>query len=98
VKDAEVIVNFFQKRHMPLAIIRKYKTKHSLLKPLRTQFASYFIIIDRLMEVKTVIRQSVVDPQWVVYMNTLNDNGKGKFCTMSRAMYSIVVDEHSWNC
>jgi hypothetical protein len=97
VKDAEVVVNFFQKRHMPLAIFRKYETKHSLLKPLKTRFASYFIMIDRLLEVMSAVKQSVVDPQWVAYVNTLNDNGKVKSRTKSRTVYNIVVSEHSWN-
>ena len=63
VKAAEAVVKFFKKRHMPLAIFRKYKTRLSLLKPLETRFASYFIMIDRLLEVKDALKQSVVDPQ-----------------------------------
>jgi len=82
---------------MPLVIFRKYETKHSLLKLLRTRFTSYFIMIDRLLEVKITIKQSVVDPQWVVYVNMLNDDNKDKSRTMSRVVYNIVVVEYSWN-
>ena len=78
VKAAEVIVKFFRKRHMPFAIFRKYETRFSLLKPLETRFASYFIMIDRLLEVKDALKQSVVDSQWMAYVNTLDDRDKGK--------------------
>ena len=62
VKKAQTVVNFFKKRHMPLAIFQKYEAKYSLLKPVETRFASVFIMIDRLLEVKRALQQSVVDP------------------------------------
>lgn len=97
VKKAVVIVNFFRRRHMPLAIFRKYETKYTLLKPVATRFASHFIMIDRLLEVKGALQQSVVDPQWVAYVNTLDDNNKAKARTTSRRVAEDILNDHIWN-
>jgi len=61
---------------MPLSIFCKYEMQYSLLMPRKTRFAFTFIMIDRLLKVKRGLQQSVVDPQWMEYVQTFLENLK----------------------
>ena len=69
VEKAKLLVKFVKKRHMPLAVFRKHEAKFSLLMLGQTRFASHFIMIDRLLNVKEALEQTVVDPQWTAYIS-----------------------------
>jgi len=61
-----------------------------------TKFASTFIMIDHLFKVKRDLQQSVVDPQWVEYVQTLKDNPKKKVHarTLSRSVKTNMLSSH----
>jgi hypothetical protein len=65
VKKSRTIIKVIKRRHMPLAIIRRHKEKFSLLMSGKTKFGLNFIMVDWLLQVRTSLEQSVVDPQWV---------------------------------
>jgi hypothetical protein len=62
VKKSRTIIKFIKRRHMPLAVFHEYKEKLSLLMSWKTRFGSNFIMVDWLLQIKTALEQSVVDP------------------------------------
>jgi hypothetical protein len=71
VKKSRTIIKFIKRRHMPLAIFRKHEEKLSLVMSVKTRFGSNFLMVDRLLQVRTALEQSVVDPQWTgMYPNS----------------------------
>jgi hypothetical protein len=62
VKKSRTIIKFIKRRHMPLAIFCKHEEKLSLVMSGKTRFGSNFLMVDRLLQVRTALEQSVVDP------------------------------------
>ena len=96
VEKAKLLVKFVKKRHMPLAVFRKHEAKFSLLMPRQTRFASHFIMIDRLLNVKEALEQTVVDPQWTAYISKRSCDGRDKAQT-ARTIKTVVLNEHFWD-
>jgi hypothetical protein len=42
-----------------------------MLNPIETPFATNFLIIERLFELKPTIEQTITDPDWTTFVNTL---------------------------
>eukprot|EP00898_Chlorokybus_atmophyticus_P008456 jgi/Chlat1/8611/Chrsp86S08005 len=63
IKKGKFFVNFISNHHKSLAIFRS-KTTTTLLKPGETRFASAFIMLQRLLEVKADLAKTVVDDAW----------------------------------
>jgi hypothetical protein len=40
----------------------------------KTRFGSNFLMVDRSLQVRTSLEQSVVDPQWTGYVSKLRDS------------------------
>ena len=97
VEKAKLLVKFVKKRHMPLTVFRKYEAKFSLLMPEVTRFASHFIMIDRLLNVKEELEQTVVDPQWTAYISKRSCDGRDKAQT-ARTIKTVVLNKHFWDC
>ena len=96
VEKAKLLVKFVKKRHMPLAVFLKHEAKFSLLMPGQTRFASHFIMIDRLLNVKEALEQTVVDPQWTAYISKRSRDGRDKART-ARTIKIVVLNEHFWD-
>ena len=96
VEKAKLLVKFVKKRHMPLAVFRKHEAKFSLLMLGQTIFASHFIMIDRLLNVKEALEQTVVDPQWTAYISKRSRDGRDKART-ARTIETVVLNEHFWD-
>jgi hypothetical protein len=77
VEDAQKIVRFIRARHIPLALFRKHATIHtqglSLLSPNVTRFATNFLMVTRVLNVKEVLKQTVTDVEWDTYVRTLSN-------------------------
>jgi hypothetical protein len=71
VKKSRTIIKFIKRRHMPLAIFRKHEEKLSLVMSGKTRFGLNFLMVDRLLQVRIALEQSVVDPQWIGYVSKL---------------------------
>ena len=93
VEKAKLLVKFVKKRHMPLAVFRKHEAKFSLLMPGQIRFASHFIMIDRFLNVKEALEQTVVDPQWTAYISKRLRDGRDKART-ARTIKTVVLNEH----
>jgi hypothetical protein len=96
VKKSRTIVKFIKRRHMPLAFFRKHKEKLSLLMSGKTKFGSNFIMVDRLLQVRTALEQSVVDQQEVGYMSKLRDSRTVRARTILKKVKEYVLNEHFW--
>jgi hypothetical protein len=55
VKKSRTVLKFKKRRYMPLSIFRKYEEKLNLLMPGKTRFELNFIMVDRLLQVKTTL-------------------------------------------
>jgi hypothetical protein len=77
VEDAQKIIRFIRARHVPLALFRKHATIHakglSLLSPSATRFATNFLMVARVLDVKEALKQTVTDVEWDTYVRTLSD-------------------------
>jgi hypothetical protein len=79
---------------MPLTISRKHEEKLSLLMLRKTRFGWNFIMMNWLLQVKTTLQQSVVDPQLVTYVTGLRDTCTVMASTIFRKVKEIVLYEH----
>jgi hypothetical protein len=62
VKKSRTIIKFIKRRYMQLAVFHKHEEKLSLVMSVKTRFGSNFLMVDRLLQVRTALEQSVVDP------------------------------------
>jgi hypothetical protein len=79
-----------------LAVFRKHEEKLSLLMSGKTRFGSNFLMVDWLLQVRTALEQSVVDPEWVGYMSKLRDSLTVRARTISKKVKEYVLNEHFW--
>ena len=94
VKKSRKIIKFIKRRHMLLAIFRKHEEKLSLVMSVKTRFGLNFLIVDWLFQVRTVLEQSVVDPQWTGYVSKLQDSCTKKACSISKKVKEYVLNEY----
>ena len=94
VTKGRIVVKFFKKRHLPLAIFWKYETKYSLLMPGETRFASNYLMIARLIKVKEKLQQTVTDPQWGEHVRKLGRNSSSR--KEFRAVRETILDDQFW--
>ena len=85
--DACHISNFVQKHTNALTIYKEY-THLSLLKVVNTLFASSFIMLKRLREVKSTLRAMVISKLWSFWRKSNQ--------TSSKKVKDIVLDDCCW--
>jgi hypothetical protein len=96
VKKSRTIIKFIKRRHMPLAVFHKHEEKLSLVMFGKTKFGLNFLMVDRLLQVRTALEQSVVDPQWTGYVSKLRDSRTVRARTTSKKVKEYVLNEHFW--
>jgi hypothetical protein len=69
IKEAKSLVHFLTNHHKSLAIFRTH-SELELLKPAETRFATAFMLMDRLVEVKQALEESVVDREWRAWVES----------------------------
>jgi hypothetical protein len=74
VKNVKNVVSFIQQHHVPLAIFCCYETNLMLLNPIQTWFAINFLMVERLFKLKPPISQTIVDLNWITFVNSLCGN------------------------
>ena len=87
IEDARHIRNFVQNHTNALTIYKKY-TQLSLLKVVDTRFASSFIMLKRLREVKAALRSMVISEFWSFWRKT--DQAS------SKKVKDTVLDDAWW--
>jgi hypothetical protein len=77
VEDVHKIAKFIRARHVLLALFCKHAAIHaqglSLLSPGATWFATNFLMVARVLDVKEALKQTVTDVEWDTYVRTLSN-------------------------
>jgi hypothetical protein len=77
VEDAQKIVRFIRAHHVLLALFCKHVAIHakglSLLSPGATRFATNFLMVARVLDMKEALKQTVTNVEWDTYVRTLSD-------------------------
>ena len=87
IEKGRKIQMFICNHHHTQAIYRKF-AKVELLKPADTRFASYFILLDRLCEVKGALCSTVVSEAWTTWRQSTSDTAV--------EVRGMILDEHFW--
>jgi hypothetical protein len=99
VEDAQKIVKFRRAHHVSLALFRKHVTIHvqglSLLSPGATRFASNFLMVARVLDVKEALKQTITDLEWDTYVRTLSDTQRKHVRTQARELRKLVLSDDS---
>jgi hypothetical protein len=65
IEDAHNMVKFIRARHVPLALFSKHVAIHAyglnLLSPGATRFATKFLMVAKVLDMKEVLKQTVTD-------------------------------------
>jgi hypothetical protein len=99
VEDAQKIVRFIKARHVPLALFHKHTTIHakgfSLLSPGATRFATNFLMVARVLDVKEALKQTVTDVEWDTYIRTLSNMQRKLVRTQARELRRLILGDES---
>jgi hypothetical protein len=70
-ENGKFVISFIQQHHDPLTIFCHYETNSMLLKPTKMQLSTDFLIVERLFKLKLAIEQTIADPNWTIFVNTM---------------------------
>jgi hypothetical protein len=97
VEDAQKIVWFIRARHVPLALFRKHAAIHakglSLLSPGAIRFATNFLMVSKVFDVKEALKQTVTDVEWDTYVRTLSNTQRKPIWTQPRKLRRLIGDD-----
>ena len=72
VKKAQLIYVFIKNHHASQAIFRRLSLNLSMNVPIETRFATNFIMIDYLVQVRNALERMIVDDEWYTFMEVLS--------------------------
>ena len=75
VTTARNVQMFICNHHTSLAMYRSHSRKE-FLKPTKTRYASYFLLLERMLEVQPALQAMVVTPEWSRWAESKTDEGK----------------------
>jgi hypothetical protein len=84
---------------VPLALFRKHAAIHaqglSLLSPGAIRFATNFLMVARVLDVKEALKQTVTDIEWDTYVRTLSDTQRKPVRTQARDVRRLILGNDS---
>jgi hypothetical protein len=99
VEDAQKIVRFIRACHISLALFHKHETIHakrlSLLSPGATRFATNFLMVARVLDMKETLKQTVTDVEWDTYVRTLSDTQRKPIRTQAQELRRLILGDDS---
>jgi hypothetical protein len=99
IEDAQKIVRFIKARHVLLAFFCKHATIHakglSLLSPGATRFATNFLMVARVLDVKEALKQTVTVVEWDTYVRTLSDTQRKPIWKQARELRRLILGDDS---
>jgi hypothetical protein len=99
VEDAQKIVRFIKARHVPLALFHKHAAIHakglSLLSPGATRFATNFLMVARVLDMKEALKQTVTDVEWDTYVRTFSDTQRKPVRMQARELRRLILGDDS---
>ena len=96
IKKARVICVFIKNHHASQAIFRRLSPNLSIRLPIETRFATNFIMIERLIQVRNALERMVVDADWY----TLLGNMRRRSATTYMKCFSMrrfIRSDGFWN-
>ena len=85
--EARDVQMFICNHHTSLALFRTF-SKKEFLKPVDTRYASYFILLERMLEVQEALQYMVVNAEW----NRWHESSKPN----ERLVRRKILDENWW--
>ena len=73
--DAREVQMFICNHHASLAIYRIYARKE-FLKPADTRYATYFLLLDHMLEVQHALKATIISFEWSAWGESKIDQGK----------------------
>jgi hypothetical protein len=99
VEDVQKIVRFIRARHILLALFCKHAAIHakglSLLSPGAARFATNFLMVARVLDVKEALKQTVTDVEWDTYVRTLSDTQRKPVRTQAQELRRLILGDDS---
>ena len=99
IKDAQKILGFIKAHHVLLALFCKHATIHarglSLLSPGAIQFATNFLMVAWALNVKEVLKQTVTNVEWNMYIRTLSDMQRKPIRTQAHKVRRLILGDVS---
>lgn len=92
VKKARKICVFVRGHHATQALFRHYSPNHILRMPADTRFATNFIMVDRLVQVRAALERMIIDDRWGAFMIELRGRGGNGHEVMANVRRSIRQD------
>ena len=71
IKEAQLICVFIKNHHASQAIFQRLSPNLSINVPTKTHFATNFIMIDHLIQVRNALERMVVDDNWFTFIVNL---------------------------
>ena len=97
VEDAQKIVRFIRAHHVPLALFCKHAAIHakglSLLNPGTTRFATNFLMVGRVLDVKEALKQTITNVEWDTYVRTLSDMQRKPIQTQAQELRRLILSD-----
>jgi hypothetical protein len=85
--------------HVPLALFCKHAAIHakglSLLSPCTTRFATNFLMVARVLDVKEALKQIVTNIKWNTYIRTLSNTQRKPVQTQARELRRLILGDDS---
>ena len=95
VENAQKKVRFIRARHIPLAFFRKHVAIHarglSLLSLGAIRFATNFLMVARVLDMKEVLKQTITNVEWDTYIRTLSDTQRKPIWTQARELRRLIL-------
>lgn len=88
VAEARDLQMFICNRHTSLALFRSF-SKKEFIKPVETRYTTYFLLLERMLEVENALQSMVVTPAWRKWPESQTEEGKRP--------RDKVLDSHWWD-
>ena len=92
VKKARIISVFIKSHHASQAIFRRLSPDLSIRLPVETRFATNFIMIDRLLQVRNALERMIIDDEWSTLMSDLRRRSPTAYAKVALVRRFICSD------
>jgi hypothetical protein len=95
VKKGRNICTFINHHHASLAIFRRLSPDLGLSMPNETRFATNFIMLERLLQVRNALERTVIDDEWTPFLASLRRRS-GEAHSKCLDVRSIIRSDRFW--
>ena len=96
VKKARIVSIFIKSHHALQTIFRRLSPNLSIRLPVETRFATNFIMIDQLLQVRNALERMIIDNEWPTFMSDLRKRSPTAYAKTALVRRFIRSDDF-WN-